>query len=64
MKGAVSERAPQKYLVQNHSGVRLFYWAERVRCRQSQRLAHRLACDGTAACSRRTPAMTVKPVRS
>ena len=31
MKGAVSERAPQKYLIQNHSGVRLFYWAERVR---------------------------------
>ena len=31
MMGAVSERAPQKYLIQNQSGVRLFYWAERVR---------------------------------
>ncbi len=39
MKGAVSERAPQKYLIQNHSGVRLFYWAERVRRRRSNGLA-------------------------
>jgi hypothetical protein len=33
MMGAVSERAPQKYLIQNQSGVRLFYWAERARGR-------------------------------
>lgn len=30
MTGAVSERAPQKYLIQNQTGLRLFYWADRV----------------------------------
>lgn len=33
MTGAVSERAPQKYLIQNHTGLRLFYWADRVSAR-------------------------------
>ncbi len=23
-------RAPQKYLIQNHSGLRVFYWADKV----------------------------------
>lgn len=30
MTGAVSERAPQKYLIQNQIGIRLFYWADTV----------------------------------
>ena len=31
MMGSISERAPQKYLIQNQTGLRLFYWTDRVR---------------------------------
>lgn len=27
----ITSRVPQKYLIQNQSGMRVFYWAERVR---------------------------------
>ena len=27
----ITARVPQKYLIQNQSGMRVFYWAERVR---------------------------------
>ena len=49
MKGAVSERAPQKYLIQNHSGVRLFYWAERVRSKLCHYKLGPLSGHGTAS---------------
>ncbi len=47
-------RAPQKYLIQNHSGLRVFYWADKVEaeprtaCKHPSKLERSIISDSNA----------------
>ncbi len=35
-RGSITSRVPQKYLIQNQAGLRVYYWADEVRERVAQ----------------------------
>ena len=41
----VTGRAPQKYLIQNQSGLKVFYWAEKVRGLVETAAERKMSCQ-------------------
>ena len=46
-RGAITSRVPQKYLIQNNTGLRAYYWAEQVSLAANKRDALEMACAST-----------------
>lgn len=60
-KGSVTSRVPQKYLIQNQSGLSLFYWGAEVCCLDDTRAAHVHLSRSRCHCCGEMPACLTGP---